>query len=93
MKQILTLIMVMFCLPAPAQNTVVADTIDAESLAEHKPITQHKWSKYEYVDTCTTRYAVVHDWNGRCGIYDLEKKENITELEYRDRVLWLQRTS
>lgn len=54
MKQILTLIMVMFCVTASAQNTVVADTIDAESLAEHKPITQHKWSKYEYVDTCTT---------------------------------------
>lgn len=84
MKQILTIIMVMFCVTASAQNSVVADTIDAESLAEPKPITQHKWSKYEYVDTCTTRYAVVHDWNGRCGIYDLEKEENITELEYRN---------
>lgn len=61
----------------------VADTIDAEALNK-KPVTQHKWTKYEYVDTCTTRYAVVHDWNGRCGLYDLEKKENITELEYRD---------
>lgn len=60
-----------------------AETFDAESLNEKKPVTQHKWTKYEYVDTCTTRYAVVHDWNGRCGIYDLEKKENITELEYR----------
>ena len=84
MKQILTLIMVMFCVTASAQNTVVADTIDAESLADHRAVTQHQWSKYEYVDTCTTRYAVVHDWNGRCGIYDLEKKENITELEYRN---------
>ena len=84
MKQILTLIMVMFCVTPSAQKTVVADTIDAESLTDHKSITQHKWSKYEYVDTCTTRYAVVHDWNGRCGIYDLEKKENITELEYRN---------
>ena len=27
---------------------------------------------------------MVHDCNGRCGIYDLEKKENITELEYRN---------
>lgn len=84
MKQILTLIMVMFCVTASAQKTVVIDTIDAESLADRKSVTQHKWSKYEYVDTCTTRYAVVHDWNGRCGIYDLEKKENITELEYRN---------
>ena len=84
MKQILTLIVVMFCVTASAQKTVVADTIDAESLADHRAVTQHQWSKYEYVDTCTTRYAVVHDWNGRCGIYDLEKKENITELEYRN---------
>ena len=84
MKQILTLIVVMFCVTASAQKRVVADTIDAESLADHRTVTQHQWSKYEYVDTCTTRYAVVHDWNGRCGIYDLEKKENITELEYRD---------
>lgn len=64
-------------------NVCDAETIDVESLNEKKPVTQHKWTKYEYVDTCTTRYAVVHDWNGRCGIYDLEKKENITELEYR----------
>ena len=84
MKQILTLIVVMFCVTASAQKRVVADTIDAESLADHRTVTQHQWSKYEYVDTCTTRYAVVHDWNGRCGIYDLEKKENITELEYRN---------
>lgn len=84
MKQIFALILALFCVIASAQNIVVADTIDAESLTDHKSITQHKWSKYEYVDTCTTRYAVVHDWNGRCGIYDLEKKENITELEYRN---------
>lgn len=84
MNQVLTLIVVMFCVTASAQKRVVADTIDAESLADHRTVTQHKWSKYEYVDTCTTRYAVVHDWNGRCGIYDLEKKENITELEYRN---------
>ena len=66
-----------------ASNACVADTIDAGSLNLKEPITQHKWTKYEYIDTCTARYAVVHDWNGRCGIYDLEKKENITELEYR----------
>lgn len=64
-------------------NNCVTDTIDTESLNSKEPVTQHKWTTYEYIDTCTTRYAVVHDWNGRCGIYDLEKKENITELEYR----------
>ena len=65
MKQILTIIMVMLCVTASAQKTVVTDTIDAESFADRKSVTQQKWSKYENVDTCTTRYAVVHDWNGR----------------------------
>lgn len=64
-------------------NDCVTDTIDAESLNLKEPVTQHKWATYEYIDTCIARYAVVHDWNGRCGIYDLEKEENITELEYR----------
>ena len=39
MKQILTLIMVMFCVTASAQKTVVTDTIDAESLADRKSVT------------------------------------------------------
>lgn len=84
MKHIITFFMALFCVAASAQEVIVADTVDADALFEKPAITQHKWSKYEYVDTCTTRYAVVHDWNGRCGIYDLEKKENITELEYRN---------
>lgn len=64
-------------------SALLAITCSLFAFGQKEQITQHKWSKYEYVDTCTTRYAVVHDWNGRCGIYDLEKKENITELEYR----------
>lgn len=43
MKQILTLVMAIFCVTASAQKNVVADTIDAESLADHRPVTQHKW--------------------------------------------------
>lgn len=54
------------------------------NIVENKQITQHPWVAYDWVDTCTVKYAVVHDWNGRCGVYDLEKKENITELEFRD---------
>lgn len=68
----------------PGQDVIVADTIDADALFAHEPVTQHSWEEYEWVDTCTARFAVVHDWYGRCGIYDLENKRNITELEYRD---------
>ena len=57
--------------------------VSITAFAQQKSVTQHEWSMYEWVDTVTTRYAVVHDWNGRCGIYNLEKHENITELEYR----------
>lgn len=76
--------MAIFCVTASAQETIVADAVDAETCVPKKTVTQHRWTKYEYVDTCTTRYAIVHDWNGRCGVYDLEKKENLTELEFRD---------
>lgn len=57
--------------------------VSITTFAQQIPVTQHDWSKYEWVDTCSARYAVVYDWNGRCGIYNLEKHENITELEYR----------
>lgn len=80
MKHILTIVMVLFCMSAMAQKN---KTVDSEEITTKVPVTQHNWNKYEWVDTCTTRYAVVHDWNGRCGIYDLKKKENLTELEYR----------
>lgn len=83
MKMMISLILSLFCVGASAQNRV-ADTIDSESLGRKASVTQHDWKKYEYVDTCTARYAIVHDWNGRCGIYDLKKKQNITELEYRE---------
>ena len=84
MKHFIAFFMALFCVAASAQEVIVADTFDADALFKKPAITQHKWTKYEYIDTCTTRYAVVHDWNGRCGIYDLEKHENLTELEYRD---------
>lgn len=66
------------------KDVIVADTISTDELFSHEPVTQHSWNMYEWVDTCTDRFAVVHDWYGRCGIYDLVKKENLTELEYRD---------
>lgn len=62
---------------------ILATAVSCTDKVKDNGITQHPWKIYEYVDTCTTRYAVVHTWNGQCGLYDLEKKLNITELEYR----------
>ncbi|MDO4800997.1 MAG: hypothetical protein Q4A15_02405, partial [Prevotellaceae bacterium] len=63
--------------------SIIFVLVNITVFAQKSPVTQHDWSIYEGVDTCTARYAVVHDWYGRCGIYNLEKHENITELEYR----------
>ena len=83
MKHIFTIIMTIFCAMASAQEALI-DIVETDSVTKKEHITQHSWNAYEWVDTCTARYAVVHDWNGRCGIYNLVKHENITELEYRE---------
>lgn len=83
MKKILFIMMAFFSLSAMAQ-VETPDTINLDDLDFNPEVTQHPMETYEYIDTCTTRYAVVHDWIGRCGIYDLEEKKNITELEYRE---------
>lgn len=83
MKKVIFMMMALFSLCAMAQ-VVTPDTIDIDELDLKPAVTQHSMEAYEYIDTCTTRYAVVHDWLGRCGIYDLEENKNITELEYRE---------
>lgn len=63
---------------------ILTTAVSCTNTVKDNGITQYPWKTYEWVDTCTTRYAVVHTWNGQCGLYDLEKKLNITELEYRE---------
>lgn len=87
MRTIILLLTLAICSIVSAKGELVTDTIGVVgtlNTVENKPITQHPWAVYDWVDTCTVKYAVVHDWNGRCGVYDLEKQENITELEFRD---------
>ena len=87
MKKLLTLLTVLAALEANAQEVVEAvDSIDVSELEQHENITQHSLYEYQWVDTCTARYAVVHAQNGACGLYDLQEKKNITELEYYE--LW-----
>ena len=78
MKHIITLVLVLFTLTVSAQDILVTDTVKTES------VTQHPWSENTKVDTCTTNLAVVHDKYGRCGVYDLVKNKNLTELAYRN---------
>ena len=54
-----------------AQEVIVADTIDAEEALE----------LCEQIDTCSIAKFAVVSKGGKQGIYDLEKHENVTEID------------
>lgn len=83
MKRLLFMMIALLSMSVMAQEEV-PDTISLDDFDIKPEVTQHSMEAYDYIDTCTTRYAVVHDWLGRCGIYNLETNKNITELEYRE---------
>ena len=66
----------------PANKVEVVDTIDCAEI-ETPPIPQ---IPFEELDSLTMsslddRYVVVYK-DGKCGIYDLLKEENVTRIEY-----------
>ena len=95
MKQVIFLFTWAFSLATTAQTVVVdsieisdidnvdvVDTIDC-SKSETTPISQ---IPFEELDSLTMsslddRYVVVYK-DGKCGIYDLLKEENVTRIEY-----------
>lgn len=95
MKQILFLFAWTFAMTVTAQTTAVdsisiedfystktVDTIDCAEL-ETPPISQ---IPFEELDSLTMsslddRYVVVYK-DGKCGVYDLLKEENVTRIEY-----------
>lgn len=60
---------------------IVADTIDAEEAFGKKPITQVPLEQCEQIDTCSIAKFAVVSKGGKQGIYDLEKHENVTEID------------
>lgn len=63
-----------------AQETIEADTVDIEELIEEKP-TQVPLERCKIVDLCEDgQYAIV-ELNGKMGIYDYMKGENVTEID------------
>ena len=64
-----------------AQEVIVADTIDAEEAFGKKPITQVPLELCEQIDTCSIAKFAVVSKGGKQGIYDLEKHENVTEID------------
>lgn len=72
--------------PANGSGVAVADTICVDSIA-NPPIPQIPLDKCDslMVNSPGDRYGIV--WrNGKCGIYDISKWENVTRIEYKD--LW-----
>lgn len=67
-----------------ADSTQVTDTISCDTLdLSEQPIPQ---IPFEELDSLTmnsldNRYVVVYK-DGKCGIYDLRKEENVTRIEY-----------
>lgn len=71
---------------ANGSGVAVADTICVDSIA-NPPIPQIPLDKCDslMVNSPGDRYGIV--WrNGKCGIYDISKWENVTRIEYKN--LW-----
>lgn len=67
-----------------ADSTQVTDTISCDTLDLSKPTIPQ--IPFEELDSLTMsslddRYIVVYK-DGKCGIYDLRKEENVTRIEY-----------
>ena len=67
-----------------SDSTQVTDTISCDTLDLSKPPIPQ--IPFEELDSLTMsslddRYAVVYK-DGKCGIYDLRKEENVTRIEY-----------
>ena len=71
-----------------ADSTQVNDTISTDTIeSANPPIPQVPLNECDSLIArdVTDRYGVVYK-NGKCGIYDLVKHENVTRIEYRE--LW-----
>lgn len=66
----------------PANHVEVVDTIDC-SIIETPRIPQIPFGELDSLtmNSLDDRYAVVYK-DGKCGIYDLQKEENVTRIEY-----------
>ena len=71
-----------------ADSTQVSDTISTDTIdSTNPPIPQIPLEECDSLTArdITDRYGVVYK-DGKCGIYDLVKHENVTRIEYKE--LW-----
>lgn len=72
-------------LPSIAQNAAIPNAIDSDSTFSPKNhITQIPLENCYRIDTCEEkRFAIVLK-DAKCGIYDLQRHENVTNIKYDD---------
>lgn len=65
---------------AEAQDVIAAGTVDTEDLFNEKPV-QIPLDECERIDTCEQRRYAIVTKDGKMGIYDLERHENVTAID------------
>ncbi|MBQ9230615.1 MAG: hypothetical protein IJ190_05455 [Prevotella sp.] len=81
MKKLILLFLILLTTNVVAQENEMADSI------ANPPVPQIPLDKCDslIVSSHSDRYGVV--WrDGKCGVYDISKQENVTRIEYKD--LW-----
>ncbi len=68
--------------PSFAQDVIVADTVNVDEAFGQKKITQVPLEQCEKIDTCSIKKFAIVMKDGKYGIYDLRKHENVTEIEF-----------
>lgn len=79
---LLTIVLSLLAQLSFAQKAVVADSIDAEEAFGKKQVPQVPLEQCEHIDTCSIAKFAIVTKDGKQGIYDLEKHENVTEIDF-----------
>lgn len=78
---LLSIVLALFGQLFLVQVKAAVDTIGADEALGKKHVTQVPLEQCNRIDTCSvTRFAIVSK-DGKLGIYDLEKHENVTEID------------
>lgn len=79
---LLTIVLSLLAQLSFAQKAVVADSIDAEEAFGKKQVPQVPLEQCEHIDTCSIAKFAIVTKDGKQGIYDLDKHENVTEIDF-----------
>ena len=82
MRRIVFVLLSIFAMNVAAQEeTVAVDTVRCDSMSLDIPQVAFEELDSMIVESFDDRYVVVYK-EGKCGVYDLLKNENVTRIEY-----------